>query len=665
VAEVMAVVVEGRTERVRVLPRRAAVVSATALAAAGCTVAVLLRTAPGNGHPHLAAVPLVGLVALTGLAVTWSRPHVVLGWLLLLVAGLQATAIGAEAYGAAGAADPESPWRWWVAAEWMSAWAWPAAVGVALTVIPVVYPLGRVTSRRWVAVGAVGAVGTVLLALALAMDKESSDGPWSTPGWLVTAMGVTAAAMLAGAGAVLLPGTLARMARARSPERQQLLLFLSAAAVALVSLAGQPSQPWLALALSLPAAAVSVGVLRYHVGGIIPVLRGGLLFVILTALVTAVMVVVSGVLAPVVSDVGLRLVAASAVVAVAIVPTAGWVRRQVDRLLLGSPVDPIIALDLTPRADRVERGHDPLQSALVGLVEGIGVRYAAVLDEAGRTLASSGDLGDREDPVERVTLRSGRDPVGYLAFSSLKDLGGRRLVAALAVHIAAVLRAQQLAADVQAERRRVVEAAMAERERVRQDLHDGLGPSLSGISLSLQAADSALDRDASTARALLRRAAEEADLAGAEVRRVIDRLRPAALDEADLESALRAAARRLGFDDDGAPTLRMSSRLSRSLPPAVEDAAYRIVHEALHNVIRHADAQSCAVTAVDLETSLVVSITDDGRGIDDAVHAGLGLVSMQQRAASAGGNVEIMSPVGASGHGTRITMTLPLTQDST
>jgi signal transduction histidine kinase len=299
----------------------------------------------------------------------------------------------------------------------------------------------------------------------------------------------------------------------------------------------------------------------------------------------------------------------------------------------------------------------------MGLVEEIGVRYAAVLDVAGRTLASTGEPDEEAIPVERVALRSGRDDVGTLVLSSLKDLGGRRLAAALTVHIAAVMRAQQLATEVQAERVHVVEAAMAERERVRQDLHDGLGPSLSGISLSLQAADTVLAKDPEAARALLRRACDEADLAGIEVRRVIDRLRPAALEESDLGTALDTAARGLGFEDTGAPRLHLVNNLERALPARTEDTAFRIAHEALHNVVRHAQATQCTLTITDLGSALEVTVDDDGKGIDDVAHSGLGLGSMHLRAASAGGTLEVTSPA-SSGRGTRVRLALPLTEET-
>jgi signal transduction histidine kinase len=450
--------------------------------------------------------------------------------------------------------------------------------------------------------------------------------------------------------------------RAAAPERQQLLLLMAAAALVLGCIASGQSSVVMAAVLSLPAAAVSVGILRYHVGGITPVLRALLFYLVLAVMVGAVMVAVFAAMKPLRVDRAVVFLSAALVVSVLVVPFSAWLRRQVDRLLLGPTADPLIALDRVARTERPDRGHDPLQSVLLGMVEEIGVRYAAVLDVAGRTLASTGEPDEEASAVERVALRSGRDDLGYLVLSSLKDLGGRRLVAALTVHIAAVMRAQQLATEIQAERAHVVEAAMAERERVRQDLHDGLGPSLSGISLSLQAADTVLAKDPEAARALLRRACDEADLAGAEVRRVIDRLRPAALDGSDLGTALGSAARGLGFEGAGAPTLHLVCRLERALPARTEDTAYRIAHEALHNVVRHAQAKECTLTIADLGSSLEVTVVDDGKGIDDVAHTGLGLGSMHLRAASVGGTLQVTSPVDEGG-GTCVRLALPLTEE--
>ena len=643
---------------------RVLAVAVGSLAGSGLVVALALRDDPSNPHRHLAVVPVLLLVIGTGLVVAWSRPQNAIGWLLLAVGTLQSVSIGAAAYAAVFTSPPGAGWPAADVVGWVADWTWLPSVYLPLAVLPVVYPLGRPRSRPWTAIAAAGAAGSVLLALRLALGEANAPARgelWHAPGWLVTALGISGAALLGTAIALIVPAIVLRTISARSPERQQLLLLLAAVAVALLGLVSRPAEPLAAVALSLPAAAISLGILRYHVAGIIPLVRGMLYVAILAALVAAVagaVLTVSDLLAV---EPAVALLSAAVAVAALIGPLSAWLRTQIDRLLLGPVVDPVIDLERHPWGDRGDR-REPLESIVAGLVDTIGVRYAAVLDEAGRTLASSGDPGDPADPgsaVERVRLRSGRDDLGVLVMSSLKDLGARRIVAALTVHLAAVLRAQQLAADVQAERSRTAAAEMGERERVRQDLHDGLGPSLSGISLSLQAAESAIDRDPAAAAALLRRARVETDLAGAEVRRVIDRLRPAALEGADLGQALRDAGHRLGFDGPGAPALHLDDRIEGTLPPRVEETAYRITHEALTNVIRHADATSCEVTIEDGEETLELRVVDDGCGIPQVPHDGVGLSSMRLRAAHAGGTTHISTRRDGL-RGTEIRVLLPI-----
>ena len=647
-----------------VITTRVLAVTAALLTAAAVALALALRDDPGNAHTHVAVVPALLLVVGTGVLVAWSKPRNAIGWLLLAVATLQAISIGAGAYAAVYASPIGAGWPAADLVGWVADWTWLPSVYLPLAVLPVVYPLGHPTSWRWTAVAVAGTAGSVLVALRLALgeaDAPARAGLWHAPDWLVTALGTSGSVLLGGTIALIVPAIALRTLRARSPERQQLLLLLAAVAVALLGLVSRPAEPIAAVALSLPAVAVCLGILRYHVAGLTSPLRGILYVTVLTGLVVAITAGVTAVAETLGLDQPIPLLVSATAVALLIGPLSSWLRRQVDRLLLGAPVDPIIDLERHPRIERGDR-HDPLQSVVVGLVEAIGVRYAAVIDEAGRTLASTGELDDPDDrstAVERVRLRSGRNDLGVLVMSSLKDLGGRRIVAALTVHIAAVLRAQQLAADVQAERTRAVAAEMSERERVRQDLHDGLGPSLSGISLSLQAAETALARDPEAARALVRRARDETDLAGAEVRRVLDRLGPAALDHADLADALRDAAHRLGFDGDGTPVLHLDTRLNRTLPPRVEETAYRIAHEALTNVIRHAGATTCTLTVRDHGDHLELCISDDGRGVPEVAGDGVGLSSMRMRAAHAGGTVDIRAAA-APDHGTRVNVSLPL-----
>lgn len=163
-------------------------------------------------------------------------------------------------------------------------------------------------------------------------------------------------------------------------------------------------------------------------------------------------------------------------------------------------------------------------------------------------------IGQRQPRTVRLGLREGGDRLGDLLIAAPRDAAGSRIAAALVPHVATVVRSERLAVELQAERERVVRATIAERERIRSDLHDGLGPSLSGISLGLQAANSAMGGDPSAVQEILRRTRQEADAAVREVRRVLDALRACALDRQDLASAIRETAQRLGLGRGDGPS---------------------------------------------------------------------------------------------------------------
>jgi two-component system NarL family sensor kinase len=143
-----------------------------------------------------------------------------------------------------------------------------------------------------------------------------------------------------------------------------------------------------------------------------------------------------------------------------------------------------------------------------------------------------------------------------------------------------------------------------------------------------------------------------------EIRRIAYALRPPALDEAGLACALREEAARLQQQAPGLSiTLHIpDERLLAGLPAAVEVAAYRIVTEAVTNVLRHAHARCCEVR-VEADRDLRLQVCDDGVGMADGWRAGVGIASMRERVAELGGVLGI-APHGP--HGTRIDARLPL-----
>jgi signal transduction histidine kinase len=354
----------------------------------------------------------------------------------------------------------------------------------------------------------------------------------------------------------------------------------------------------------------------------------------------------------------LPLLAASAVVAVVLVPVAAWLRRAVDRLVLGERADPLAVVDRVGAGLAAEH-DDPVASMLEAVASAAEASYAVVRDPGGEPLAQVGVAGE---PVLRLPLRHGGEDLGVLEVGAAtgqraptaRDL---RIVTTLAPQLAAVVRSSRLTRDLAVARIRVTRATLAERDRLRRDLHDGLGPSLSGIALGLEAASTAYDTDPGSIPELLRRTRVEADAAVREIRRVLDGLRPSALDLHGLDGAVRDAASSLGMGLPGGPHLDVHTDLPPLLPPSIEEAAFRIAAESLTNVVRHSRADHCTVMMHRVNGDLRVQISDDGSGLCDGPRLGHGLDSMRRRAADVGGSLSI-DPGDPTG--TVVTAVLPL-----
>ncbi|MDP8939641.1 MAG: sensor histidine kinase, partial [Actinomycetota bacterium] len=210
-------------------------------------------------------------------------------------------------------------------------------------------------------------------------------------------------------------------------------------------------------------------------------------------------------------------------------------------------------------------------------------------------------------------------------------------------------------ADLQRSRERLVTTREEERRGLRRDLHDGVGPQLAALMLRLETARNRLAHDPET-RDLLADLSQRARNAVADIRRSVYALRPPALDELGLVSALRETAAQYGHSG-----LSISVDAPESLPllpAAVEVAAYRIAQEAATNVARHAGARNCVVRiSLDGEAEVMrLEVVDDGRGIRQGSGVGVGLASMRERAEELGGTLAVEVPPGG---GTRVLAYLP------
>jgi signal transduction histidine kinase len=263
--------------------------------------------------------------------------------------------------------------------------------------------------------------------------------------------------------------------------------------------------------------------------------------------------------------------------------------------------------------------------------------------------------------ARRVPLALHGEPVGDLLVAPRAAAAGLepaddRVLADLAGRLAAAAYAVRLSGDLAESRERLVAAREEERRRLRRDLHDGLGPQLSAVVMTLDTAASALRReDAGRAATLVAAAGTQAADAVADVRRLVHGLRPPTLDDLGLLGALRAGAAPLA---DGGPRVTVTGDGDLTgLPAALEVAALRIAQEALHNAVRHAGATAVAISVRAGADAVEVEVTDDGRGLPARPVPGVGLSSMRERAAELGGSCSI-SPAAPSG--TRVHAVLPL-----
>jgi two-component system NarL family sensor kinase len=227
----------------------------------------------------------------------------------------------------------------------------------------------------------------------------------------------------------------------------------------------------------------------------------------------------------------------------------------------------------------------------------------------------------------------------------------RRLLRDVALHAAVAVEATQLSRDLQDSRERLVMAREEERRRLRRDLHDGLGPSLAGMSMQVRAARKLLSESGRVGQ-ILDAVAADLTACTSEVRQLVDQLRPPALDRG-LVAALRAECQR--FNTATLTVEFVAGETLGTLPAAIEVAAYRITAEALTNVTRHSQAQTCRVTLSSLDP-LTIEIIDDGIGIAPGMRTGVGLNSMRERAVELGGDCDITA---RDPHGTAVRVRLP------
>lgn len=625
-----------------------AVVLAGALTAVGLTLAVSWSFAQAV-HAFVVSNCLIGVsFGLCGALIAAYRPQHPVGWLYAAGGILQlATAVAAPVTQLLH--DHGASLAWQRIATMVFGWSWAWHIGLVLPLSLLLLPDGRLPSPRWRPV----AWAVVLTAPLFVVEVGAGSDPvapglprgyatLSDPDGYSWLWSISEARWVASVAVGVLALAL-RFRRGDEQLRRQLLWLLAAAAVVVVAVtpwalvAGTPIAVLFAIPL-LPVA-ITIAILRYRLLDIRLVLARGVAYALLSGLVLALyaglVIVLSG-------------LASALIAALAVMPLRLRLQRAVERLLYGDRVDPLRV------ASRVggQLGAG-LNGPLAEMRAALRLPWAAIRC-SGQTIAAVGEPAGAAatvdidvDTVLLVGLRPGERRLAA---------ADERVLTLLAGPLATAVHAMRLSQQLQLSREHLIAAREEERRRLRRDLHDGLGPLLTGLAMSADAAANLVTKEPRDAVALLTTVRSDSRTAIGEIRRIIDDLRPPALDELGLVGALESRAARTVHRADGA-ALRARVEAPADIPPlpaAIEVAAYRIATEALTNAARHSDATTVTVR-LSCTDALHVEITDDGtpRG---AWTPGVGISGMHERAAELGGRCV----VGATEAGGRVLVSLPL-----
>ena len=354
------------------------------------------------------------------------------------------------------------------------------------------------------------------------------------------------------------------------------------------------------------------------------------------------------------------LVAATGALALALEPFRHRIRKLVDHAAYGDRDDPLAVVQGVVNRLGAETGDDLLPALAASLQRelrltavAIDVRVADGWERAANIGAPA--VNGREVLLHHHDELVGRVIIGWDDGPSLRHRDDEildQLVGPLSLAVGWV----RLNADLRRSTVAIVSAREEERRRIRRDLHDGLGPTLTGVSLGLRTAVRQLARvsepEVVAPAQLLDRVADEVDGVVLELRRIVRDLRPTALDQLGLVEAVSQFTR--SFSDDIEISLAVSGE-PLHLPAAVEVAIYRIVTEAVTNVVRHAKAARCWLTIAS-GSCVEIDVVDDGIGIG-AAPAGFGVTAMRERASELGGTAQFLPNTPT---GTRVHVELPV-----
>lgn len=639
----------------------------------------------------LVAVAMTGIGALVVLRGDERR----YGWLLLALGATTGVIGFASEYSAYAALSGRAGLPFTVAAGWVQD-LWMMGWLLVFLLLPALFPNGTFASGRWRRpVQAATAAWIVLIVVFVMAERPLTNAfldiegtpPANPTGWLPVpemALNLAWLGMMLTSIVIGIASLVGRWRHADVELRQQLKWVLYAFGVLLVvtaaDLANQAAVAGLGIdlgltwplsalsALSIVGLTVALGlaVLKLRLYDVDLVINRTIVYASLTVvIVTTYVVVVVGVGALLPMEETFLSLAVTGVVAVMFTPLRSRLQRGANRLMFGHRDDPYAVLsELGRLLSRSPAPEATLQTVAETVATAMKLPGAAIeleQDGAWHTPAQYGTVPESHADKVVVALRHQGEVVGRLVVAPRSPReplspADHRLLADIAHQAGALAHAVRLAMALQRSRERLVLAREEERRRIRRDLHDGLGPSLASQTFRLDAVLERLHHDpAAAADLVMALKCQNQELVG-DIRRLVYELRPPALDQLGLAGALAAHAGQLDRTGQLTITVETTPDPLPSLPAAVEVAAYRIGHEAITNVVRHAGATRCTASLSATATALTVEVRDDGTGRRALTRPGVGLTSMRERTGELGGTLDVAD---VRPTGTRVLATLP------
>jgi len=640
----------------------------------------------------VALVSLIGIfnfLAFTamGLLLVRNRPSNTIGWLLLGI-GLNVYLIFNSAnYAQFALVEHHGPLLVGQIFAVLAGTVWIPFILMLLLFLPMLFPDGRLLSRRWsvpIISGVIFAVmaltGNLFLAGKVAPEYPAIMNPLANRALANTFLPLVNLSVPFGLAALLgsVASVFVRYRRGDSLQRRQLRWFLCALVLAaipfLLNNNSFLSNVLIILFVPLLPISIAIAVLRYRLYEIDVVINRALVYGTLAAFITAVYVgIVVGVGALIDSRGRPNLllsILATGVVAVAFQPVRTRVESLANRLVYGYRATPYEVLtDFSHRVAGTYASEEVLPRLARVLTEGTGAAVGTVwARQAGKLVAAatwpieapalSAEVADRVAEVRHQGEALGMLTVKKRPGEPLTPVE-QKLVDDLAAQAGHVLRNVRLTSELQARldeisaqakelrasRQRIVAAQDAERRRLERNIHDGAQQHLVALAVKLRLAATLARRDPVKARRSLDELKSQTEDALETLRELARGIYPPILREGGLVAALKAHAE---VKADG---------VGRH-DPEVEAGIYFCCLEALQNAAKHAGASRVFVEIREQHGQLEFSVVDDGVGFDQTkTSAGTGVQNIKDRLASLGGRLAIQS---RPGKGTTVSGVLPV-----